>query len=622
MSLSNAISAALSGLRATQTGTALIADNIANAGVPGYVRKTSIQTTMAEGSGGGVRVVGVQRELDLFVQRQLRAELAGATYADRISGYYNRIELVYGQPGGINALDTLFNNFSNSLQTLVTNPESIATRSQVLNEATVFAQHLNAMSADIQNLRSEAEFALSGAVSRVNEILQRIEDMTNRIINADQSSPEIAGLHDTRDTLVAELSTLIDTQVVELENGQLTIFTSSGVSLFDHKASILSFDGRDQLNAQSLWNADPTQRNVGSIQLTTPNGYQVDLIADRAIRSGALAAHLEMRDKTLVEAQAQLDEIAHSLALALSNRTVAGTPVVGGPPDGFALDLAALQNGNSISLTYTNNTSGQQQRVTIVRVDDPTALPLGNNHTPDPNDTVIGVSFSGGAAGVAAALNTALASTGLVFSNPSGNSLQVVDDGAPDLWDVDAFDASVTTSTFNSGDPTLPFFVDGGTSTLYTNFAGEGGTQKLGFASRIAVNQGLRDDPSRLIVYGPGVAAGDPTRPSFLEDRLVNDLRIFSPATGIGTNVGPYSGSIADFIRQTVSLQGANAEGAARLKEGQDIVLTALQSRYNERAGVNVDTEMANLLVLQTAYGANARVLSAVKEMLDALMRI
>jgi flagellar hook-associated protein 1 FlgK len=187
---------------------------------------------------------------------------------------------------------------------------------------------------------------------------------------------------------------------------------------------------------------------------------------------------------------------------------------------------------------------------------------------------------------------------------------------------VDVFDATVTTSTFNSGDLTLPFFVDGGTSPLYTNFAVEGGTQKLGFAARIAVNQGLRDDPSRLVVYDAGIAAGDPTRPSFLEQRLVNDLRVFSPATGIGTNAGPYSGSIADFIRQTVSLQGANAEGAKQLKEGQDIVLTALQTRYNERAGVNVDTEMANLLVLQTAYGANARVLSAVKEMLDALMRI
>ncbi|MEX0590003.1 MAG: flagellar hook-associated protein FlgK [Xanthobacteraceae bacterium] len=621
MSLSNAISAALSGLRATQAGTGLIADNIANAATPGYVRKSIIQTTTAEGGGGGVRVVGVARELDMFVQRQLRAELAGATYADRIANYYSRVEQVYGRPGGINTLDTLFNNFTNSLQSLVTSPETIATRSQVLNEAAVLAQHLNAMSADIQNLRSEAEFAIRGAVDRVNEILLQIEDISNRIINSDQAGAESAALLDTRDTLIAELSTLIDLQVVEAENGQISIFTASGVSLFDYKAARLSFDGRDNLNAQSLWNADSTLRNVGTIKLTSSSGYEVDLIADKSIRSGAIAAHLEMRDRTLVEAQTQLDEIAHSLALALSNRTVNGTAVAGGPPDGFSLDLTALQNGNSITLTYTDNVGGQQQRVTIVRVD-AAALPLGDGFTPDANDTVIGVDFSGGMGGVVTALNTALAATGLVFSNPAGDTLQVVDDGAPDLWEVDGFDASITTSTFNSGDPTLPFFVDGGTSTLYTNFIIAGGTQKLGFAARISLNQALKDDPSRLVAYAPGTAAGDPTRPDFLEQRLTADLRFFSPTTGIGSAAGPYSGSIADFIRQTISLQGANAEGAARLKEGQDVVLIALQTRYNERAGVNVDSEMANLLVLQTAYGANARVLTAVKEMLDALMRI
>lgn len=621
MSLGNAISSALSGLRATQTGVGVISNNIANADTPGFVRKSAIQATIGEGV-GGVRIVGVQRELDMFVQRQLRAELAGATYADRIASFYNRIELVYGKPGGINALDTLFNNFTNALGALVTGPESISTRSQVLNEAAVLAQHLNAMSADIQSLRGEAEFALSGAVQRVNQILGRIEDITNRIINTDQNSPEISGLYDTRDTLIAELSTFMDVQVVETGNGQVSIFTTSGVSLFDHKAARISFDGRDSLNALSLWNADPTKRNVGTITLTSPNGYEIDLVADKSIRSGSIAAFLEMRDKTLVEAQAQLDEIAHSLALALSNRTVNGTAVAGGPPDGFSLDLSQLLNGNTVSLTYTDNTSGQQHRVTIVRVEDPSALPLSNSFTPDANDTVIGVSLAGGMGAVAAALNTALAGTGLVFSNPSGNTLQVVDDGAPDLWDVDGFSASITTSTFNSGDPTLPFFVDGGSSPLYTNFANEDGSQKLGFAARIAVNQLLKDDPSRLVIYGPGIEAGDPTRPDFMIERLTTSLRTFSATTGIGTTAGPYSGSIADFIRQTVTLQGANAENAQRLKEGQDIVLTALQTRYNERAGVNVDSEMANLLVLQTAYGANARVLSAVKEMLDALMRI
>ena len=39
-------------------------------------------------------------------------------------------------------------------------------------------------------------------------------------------------------------------------------------------------------------------------------------------------------------------------------------------------------------------------------------------------------------------------------------------------------------------------------------------------------------------------------------------------------------------------------------------------------AGVNVDQEMTNLIQLQTAYGANARVMTAIRDMLDALMKI
>ena len=97
---------------------------------------------------------------------------------------------------------------------------------------------------------------------------------------------------------------------------------------------------------------------------------------------------------------------------------------------------------------------------------------------------------------------------------------------------------------------------------------------------------------------------------------------MFSPESGIGTDTQPYEGALNDFIRQTISMQGSAAENAERLKEGQDIVLNALQERYSERSSVNIDAEMARLLQLQTAYGANARVFSAVKEMIDMLMKI
>ena len=52
------------------------------------------------------------------------------------------------------------------------------------------------------------------------------------------------------------------------------------------------------------------------------------------------------------------------------------------------------------------------------------------------------------------------------------------------------------------------------------------------------------------------------------------------------------------------------------------MVLASLQQRFDDSANVNIDEEMASLLTLQNAYAANARVLSAVRDMLDTLMRI
>jgi len=49
-------------------------------------------------------------------------------------------------------------------------------------------------------------------------------------------------------------------------------------------------------------------------------------------------------------------------------------------------------------------------------------------------------------------------------------------------------------------------------------------------------------------------------------------------------------------------------------------VVNALQQRLNDAAGVNVDQEMARLISLQTAYGANARVMTAARDILDMLL--
>ena len=62
MGLTTAISAALTGLQATQRGLSLVADNVANANTPGYIRKTLLlQNSFAGGT--GVQVVGISLSL-------------------------------------------------------------------------------------------------------------------------------------------------------------------------------------------------------------------------------------------------------------------------------------------------------------------------------------------------------------------------------------------------------------------------------------------------------------------------------------------------------------------------------------------------------------------------------
>ena len=425
-----------------------------------------------------------------------------------------------------------------------------------------------------------------------------------------------ATLLDQRDMYIDELSQLMDIRVVSTDHNQINVFTNSGIQLVGTEAARLAFDAQGTMMPAAQWTADPATRAVGTLTLVTPTGGSVDLLANNAIRSGEIAAYVEMRDYILPEAQAQLDAIAAAMASGLSDATIPGTAVTSGAQQGYDLDTAGLLAGNSINLTWTDSATGQQHRVTIVRVDDPAALPLSNDATAAAGDTVIGVDFSGGLAGVAAQLNS-LFNGRLTFSNPSGTTLRVLDDGAANNSTIDAASATITRTGFASGGAHLPFFTDA--AAPYTGAITANGTQSVGLAGRLVVNAQLVADPAKLVVYQTGVSSGDSTRPNFIIGQLLDASTTFSAKTGIGSVTSPFSGSLSSFLRQVISTQGEAAENASNLAAGQEVVVNALKARVAEASAVNIDVEMANLLSLQSAYGANARVLSVVKEMMDRL---
>jgi len=625
MGLSQALSTAMSGLRATQASLALVSSNVANAETPGYVKKTLNQVAGTTGDfGSSVSINGVNRQLDQYLQTQLRTETSGAAYADTRSTYLANLQSVYGNPDNTGTIEDAFNKFLTAVQGLSTSPDSQSARIGVVNAAQTMAQQLNATSQGIQSLRANAETGINDSVNAANNAMTQIANINNQLQGNGQTDASTAALLDQRDQYINQLSQLMDIRTSTNDLNQVTVFTNSGVQLVGNEAAQLSFNAQGTVTPNTLYNSDPTKSNVGTIAINFPHGGSYDLVSTNSIRSGKIAAYLELRDNTLVKAQAQVDQFAASMASALSDKTTAGvaSPASVAPQAGYDLDLTGLQTGNTIHVTYKDNTTGATHNLSIVRVDDPSVLPLSNNATVDPNDQVLGVDFSGGMSSVVSQLNAALGPTAsLQFSNPSGSTLRVLDDGTPNRSDVTAASVTTTISSLTSGNPQLPLFTDNG--GLYTGAITAGGSQQTGLAARISVNTALVGDPSRTIVLStsPLTAAGDTTRSDFILSKLSTGSYSYSPQTGLGTTAAPFTGTLLNFAKQFISQQGGAATAAKQLADGQDVVLNTLQNKMSASSGVNIDDEMAHLLALQSAYSANARVMSSVKQMYDTLLQ-
>lgn len=75
-----------------------------------------------------------------------------------------------------------------------------------------------------------------------------------------------------------------------------------------------------------------------------------------------------------------------------------------------------------------------------------------------------------------------------------------------------------------------------------------------------------------------------------------------------------------NYYKDIVAKIGIDAQAAERGVENQGNLLQQLQMRKESVSGVSIDEEVANLIQYQTAYQANARVMSTIQTMLDTLI--
>lgn len=615
MGLSLSLSNALAGMRSNQAGLDVVSRNVSNAGTPGYHR----QSLNILGTGGitssSVRTMGVERAFEASLQKQYNNSITSTSFASVRADFLTRMETFFGAPGDESSLDTRYSGFQNSLMALTASPDDYATRAQVMSSAADLAQTLNRLSGSVQDLRRETEERISGTVSQLNSALSSLADINAKMADNSVPAASKSGLFDERDRLVADIAEIIDVQADYRDNGTVALMTSSGLGLLDEVPSQFNFESAGNMSASSLFSLDSAESGVGKLTMTTVSGLNLDLVQQGVLQSGSLGALIELRDVTLVDVQSQLDDVAASLALSLSTVEADADAAVDGDAAGFEIDLGTLQAGNSFTLNYSE--AGDDKSVRVVRVDDASQLPM--DFTDENGVRVLGIDFSTGVGDAATDIQAALGA-GLVVSNPSGDTLRILDDGLAATTDVTGLRAR-TTVTANQGQGLgINLFVDSSGAPFTDSLDAEG--QRLGFASRIQINTEILNNNSLLVQYQSGGSLGDASRANYILDRLGSEK--FTGDITRSTAQGKFrlSGNVEQMVAQLLNYQGGSVANAKSVADTEAIGLDTLNLRIEDEYGVNIDEEMARLMELQNAYSANARVVSIVQELLNTLMAI
>ncbi|GGK23913.1 flagellar hook-associated protein 1 [Caldalkalibacillus thermarum] len=85
-------------------------------------------------------------------------------------------------------------------------------------------------------------------------------------------------------------------------------------------------------------------------------------------------------------------------------------------------------------------------------------------------------------------------------------------------------------------------------------------------------------------------------------------------------NIGGEPGTVDDYYRSLLGKLGVQTQKASRQASNQKIIMEAVDNRRQSVSGVSLDEEMVNLVQLQHAYNASARMVTAVDQMLDTII--
>ncbi|MBB1490253.1 flagellar hook-associated protein FlgK [Paracoccus sp. MC1854] len=334
MSLSNALTNAVSGLVAASRGTEVVASNLANAATPGYARRElQMAARPLVSGGGGVHVDGAVRMVQGAVLAQARLAGAETARAETLAGFHKSVSDAIGVPGEAGSLTTLLSQLDGALVAAAARPESEAGLSQAVSAARDLARAYNTLGAHVQDARSAADRAIGADVEALNSGLKRMAELNRQITVQMAGGKDSNALQDERQRIIDGLSLVVPLKELPREGGRVALFTAEGGVLLDGftPASL-------EFTAVGLVTADMSAGSP-ALGLLRLNGEPVPPGQMGRFAGGRLAANFQIRDLDSPLAQARLDAAAadlHDRFAAVTPNPTAGAIASGLFTDAFS----------------------------------------------------------------------------------------------------------------------------------------------------------------------------------------------------------------------------------------------------------------------------------------------
>ena len=621
MSLSLTLNTALTSLQTQQAGLQIVSNNVSNATTEGYTRKTAEQAAITlNGIGSGVELGAIRRNVDQALLREIRDTLSSLG-TERISEpYFKRMQDLFGAPGSDSSISATITDLSSALGALAATPEGTTERSKVIDAAVDLVRQLDSMSNEIQTMRGDVERQISGTIDQINAELQNIADLNDEIRGRIATKDSVAALEDKRDQALHKLAGFIDIQTFTRSSGEVVIFTQEG-TLLDSFPNFLSHGQAGTLAANVTYPTGIDGISLNNRDITT------------TLTDGALKGLIGLRDNTLAGLQSEIDQLALAVRDEINALHNKGTSYP--PQSSFSGTRLFDSTSDQVAVSGTLRFAIVDRSGNVpdnLATATPFSVDLGALAAPVTIQDVVNAINTQATASPPQVARAQLVPVGTQFqlriSTLSTGQKLIIDENNSRVTGFTPNGGSAQTTTLHKGtNPGFSHFFGLNDFFVSPDFnAGDGNS--TGLTRAIDVRQDLKNDPSKLArgtaaftlpLTGGQNLVGSGSNGTLQALAAKFDEPLAFAASGnlaaTRTTLAGYGAEIV-FDNSTAAVRSENKIAT------QKALKSELQFRSDSLSGVNIDQELTNMIVIQQAYSASARLVSTVQELFSVLQKM